>query len=923
MKKGYFVLSVITASLLFSSEFNTSNIKDINSTIFVNNDNNVSKMFALDEAIIVFKDGTMASNMVKTFQSIFGTNMKHNEYNLINGMHIIVPGKNFEQIKSMIENIPIASTTIKSIEKNYANLSFKSNDTYYDKLWAIENTGQNVNNTSGTADADMDVDEAWKLEKGEQDVVVAVLDTGVDYAHTDLADNMWNGNSKHGYDFAGDDDGNNDDDPMPDTPYDDNGHYHGTHVAGIIGAVGDNSNGVSGVAQNVQIMAIKIFRPNGTAYSSDILEGLDYVSKQIDNGVNVVAINASYGGGGEQGDSMDEAIQKLGDKGVVFCAAAGNDGKDIDSDPIYPASYDATNIITVAASDQDDKLASFSNYGKDTVEVAAPGTNILSTYPDNKYAYLQGTSMATPNVTGTVALLASINPSSSVDDRIKAIEDNVDKKSTLTDKMSTNGRVNSYKAVKALSDDSNTNNSPVANDDNTETKYETKVTIDVLKNDTDKDGDSLTIKSVTNPEHGSAVINSAKIDYTPEENFSGTDTFSYEISDNNGGTNSATVTVQVDKKENSTPVANDDIATTNYNTAIIIDVLKNDTDADEDTLSIKSTTSPNNGTVSIANGKIKYSPNSTFSGTDSFEYTITDSNNAEAKAKVTVTVKEKSNNENHSPVANSDKAETKYQTKILIDALKNDTDYDGDTLSLKSVSKPSNGVATIKNGKVEYTPNKGFSGDDKFTYTINDSKGAETNSTIEVKVDKKDNTAPEANDDKATTDYESSVLIDVLNNDTDIDGDNLTIKSITKPSHGTATIQNRKIEYTPDSNFSGNDIFEYTINDEQGAVSSAKIEVVVKEKSNNEYHFPIIGNINSKSFIKLTTNYTKVIQSNYTEFKLANNKADIKVDNNGEIEVKNTKAPMYQGKFPIGSKVEVKQDRLEIQFNMTKNIWFK
>ncbi len=549
MKKKYLFISVITASLLFINEANASNIIEVDNKSFINN-SDTSKIFAKHEAIILLKEGIMSSEVIDILQNLFGSTMQYNSYSLVNAIHITVPNRNFEQIKSMIENVPMTDTMIESIEKNYANVLFKSNDTYYDKLWAIENRGQEVNNRSGTKDADMDVDEAWKIEKGNHDVVVAVLDTGVDYTHSDLADNMWSGNANHGYDFAGDDDGNNDDNPMPDKPYDEKGHYHGTHVAGTIGAVGDNSNGISGVAQNVQIMAVKVFRPNGYGYSSDILEGLDYVSKQIDNGVNIVAINASYGGsGGSSGDSMDKAIQKLGDKGVVFCAAAGNDSRNIDNNPVYPASYSATNIITVAASDQDDKLASFSNYGKKTVEVSAPGTNILSTYPEDKYAYLQGTSMATPNVVGTVAILASANPSSTVNERIKAIENSVDIKDDLTNKISTNGRVNTYKAVKSLNGDSDENSKPKANDDSATTEYETEVTIDVLKNDSDADGDTLTIKSTTKPSHGTVQIENNKVKYTPDNGFSGDDSFKYTISDGNGGEDSATVNITVKEKE--------------------------------------------------------------------------------------------------------------------------------------------------------------------------------------------------------------------------------------------------------------------------------------------------------------------------------------------------------------------------------------
>ena len=539
MNKKVF-LSIVAATMLATTGANASDIVNIKSTTTVQS----QQAFAKNEAIISFKKGTNIQSAIKTLQKVLGKFTYH-EYSIVNAMHIKVPGKSFEKIKKLLEVLPF----IKNVEKNYANQAFKSNDSYYSKLWAIENNGQDVNGKSGTKDADMDVDEAWKLEKGEHNVVVAVLDTGVDYTHNDLADNMWSGNANHGYDFAGDDDGNNDNNPMPDEPYDKKGHYHGTHVAGTIGAVGDNNLGVTGVVQNVQIMAVKVFRPKGYAYNSDILEGMDYVSQQIDNGVNIVAINASYGGGGgSNGDTMDQAIQKLGDKGVVFCAAAGNDGKNIDNHPSYPASYDATNIITVAASDQNDELASFSNYGKKTVEVAAPGTNILSTFPGNKYAYLQGTSMATPQVVGTVALLASLKPDSSVSDRIKAIVHSVDKKGSLTDKVSSKGRVNVNKAAITLDGGEIPNTPPVANDDSAETKYETKVTIDVLSNDSDADGDNLTIQAVSTPSHGNASIENGKVEYTPASGFSGTDSFTYTINDGNGATASATVTVTVKEK---------------------------------------------------------------------------------------------------------------------------------------------------------------------------------------------------------------------------------------------------------------------------------------------------------------------------------------------------------------------------------------
>jgi len=636
-KKSHTLLSVVASSILLSTlAISANGIISIQPPIT----NQTAPKFAPNEVIISLKDGQIDSskfeNLLKQF---LGENRySTTKYQTLGAIHIKSDNLTTSQLISLFQQ-SIFSSFVKSVSPNNIMTLNSSNDTYYDKLWAIENVGQEVNNKEGTDDADMDVSEAWEKTKGSRDVIVAVLDTGIDYQHSDLKDNMWQGNINHGYDFAGDNDGNNDDNPMPDEPYDDNGHYHGTHVAGIIGAVGDNSKGISGVAQKVSIMAVKVFRPNGYGYDSDIMEGLEYVSQKIDDGENIVAINASYGGsGGSQDDSVNDAIKKLGEKGVVFCAAAGNSSEDIDQNPSYPASYDASNIIAVAASDQDDKLASFSNYGKNSVDIAAPGTNILSTYPDNQYAYLDGTSMATPNITGSIALIASLYPNSTVDERKSKLLDNVDKKDDLNNKILTEGRAN---INQALGENTNPepNHAPVANDDSASTDYETSVEINVLANDTDEDGDTLHVKSITQPQNGTVEEkDNGNLLYTPNDGFSGDDSFEYTITDNKDEA-SATVSVTVSQKNNHAPEAKDDEATTEYETAVTIDVLANDSDEDGDSLSIVSTTNPTNGTAEIENGKIKYTPNDNFSGDDSFEYTITDGEK-QSTATVKVTVEE-------------------------------------------------------------------------------------------------------------------------------------------------------------------------------------------------------------------------------------------------------------------------------------------
>jgi len=633
-------LSLVVAAMLGSSCLMGQNIIDLTKNPLTQIQKN---NYAQNEVIILFKEGAKIPSYFYTIISKFS----YQQFDLANAMFIKSSTMSTQNLMQFFQAAQFSSF-IKNVTPNYEYRPLASNDTYYDNLWAIENTGQKVNGTTGTEDADMDIAEAWNKEKGSSSVIVAVLDTGVDYTHPDLSDNMYAKLAKHGYDFAGDNDGNNDDDPMPDTPYDDNGHYHGTHVAGIIGAVGNNNEGVSGVNQNVQILALKVFRPNGYGYSSDILEALDYVAQRVDAGDNIVAINASYGGGGSQDDATNDAIKKLGEKGVVFCAAAGNDGKNIDNDPVYPASYDASNIIAVAASDQDDKLADFSNYGKETVDVAAPGTNILSTYPDNQYAFMQGTSMATPYVTGLVALMKAYSPELGVDQIIDTVKNSVDKKDDLSNKVASGGRVNANNALQSDNggdngggNDEDTNHAPVANDDSATLDEDSSATIDILANDSDSDGDAITIDSLSNPEHGTVTKNSDNtVTYTPDSNYHGDDSFTYTISDSKGATSSATVSLTINAV-NDAPVAKDDSATTQENEKVVIDVLANDSDVDNDSLSIVSTSNPSHGSVKISSNKIEYTPDDGFSGDDSFTYTIEDPSGAQASAKVSVTVEKK------------------------------------------------------------------------------------------------------------------------------------------------------------------------------------------------------------------------------------------------------------------------------------------
>jgi subtilisin family serine protease len=302
------------------------------------------------------------------------------------------------------------------------------NDSYFGALWGMDNTGQPVEGVPGTADADIDAPEAWNMLTGNEQVVVAVLDTGVDSSHSDLSDRIAPG----GFDFA-DDDTN---------PSDQDGH--GTHVAGTIGAHGDNAAGVAGVNWNVRIQPLRFIGEFGGTLA-DELDALNYVAQQ-----HVRIMNGSYGYFGPPSPAEKAAFAAA--KDTLFVLAAGNDGVNNDVAPHYPCSYNLPNIVCVAATDNSDQLADFSNYGKKRVHLAAPGVNVLSTVPTwfNPYGYemFSGTSMATPHVAGVAALALGLVPDLTTKELRRALLKGVDKKANLKGKVRSGGRLNAEKTLK-------------------------------------------------------------------------------------------------------------------------------------------------------------------------------------------------------------------------------------------------------------------------------------------------------------------------------------------------------------------------------------------------------------------------------------------------------------------------------------------
>jgi subtilisin family serine protease len=290
-----------------------------------------------------------------------------------------------------------------------------------------------------TTNAGIDAPQAWTHTTGSSSIIVAVLDTGIDLSNPAFAGRIWTNPNPaadaatypgdlHGWNFVA----NN-----PDIQDDDD---HGTHVAGILAATGNNGIGVAGVDWNAQIMPLKVLDANGDGSDTEIAAAIDFA---VQHGARV--INASWGGG-PYSQAVANAISYAGSQGVVFVTAAGNNGTNDDTNPFYPASYDLPNEIAVAAVNQAGGLASFSNFGVRSVALAAPGVNILSTVPGG-FAYMTGTSMATPYVSGVVALVAGLHPSDTATQLVQQVLSTTRPLASLAGKTATGGVVDAARAV--------------------------------------------------------------------------------------------------------------------------------------------------------------------------------------------------------------------------------------------------------------------------------------------------------------------------------------------------------------------------------------------------------------------------------------------------------------------------------------------
>ncbi|MHC4110777.1 MAG: S8 family serine peptidase [Planctomycetota bacterium] len=381
--------------------------------------------------------------------SILGSASVEQEYSIVPELCLI----RLPEGMTVEEGIRLLSESndVLYVEPNYEvkALSVIPDDPMFDSLWNMHNTGQ----TGGTADADIDAPEAWDITTiGDSEVIVAVIDTGVDYQHPDLAANMWVNEAEfdgtagidddnngyvddiYGYDFY-----NYDADPIDDAG-------HGSHVSGTIGAVSNNGVGVAGVCWNVKIMALKFLGSGGSGWSSDAISCIQYATLK---GARVM--NNSWGGGGYN-SALEDAIRAAGDAGVLFIASAGNGwSNDNDMFPHYPSSYDLDNVIAVLSTDYDDRLSDHSNFGITSVDIGAPGgdsgNKILSCDMDGGYTSKYGTSMAAPHVSGACALVWSVCPMLPHMEVKDLIMRTVDPLPMLAGSCVSGGRLNLHRAV--------------------------------------------------------------------------------------------------------------------------------------------------------------------------------------------------------------------------------------------------------------------------------------------------------------------------------------------------------------------------------------------------------------------------------------------------------------------------------------------
>ncbi len=729
---------------------------------------------------------------------------------LVSGLHEVpLPaGMTVEQALAIFQG----DDRVLYAQPNYrVHVTLTPNDARFTEQYALNNTGQ----TGGTPDADIDAPEAWDTYTGNPNTIVAVIDTGVDYNHPDLKANMWTnageipGNGVdddqngyvddiHGYNFV-----SNTGDPMDD-------YGHGTHVAGTIGAVSNNGEGVAGIAWDVKIMAVKFLDSSGSGTLTGAIDALNYA---VTNGATIS--NNSWGGGGYY-QPLKDAIASAALKDHIFIAAAGNDTNNNDSNPSYPASYDLANIISVAATDHNDELAYFSNFGALSVDLGAPGVDILSTVPTSGplsdpsgYKKLSGTSMATPHVTGVVALVRGLHPDWTYSQVISQVLNTVDLIPSLDGKTLTGGRLNAAGAVTGTPPPDTTGPRVVASSPN---------------------------GSVTGPVSSLRVTFNERIDTAT---FTLADIASFT---GPGGDLTATdvqvVAGSLDRQFDITFAAQSALG--DYQLVLgpdIADAAGNLMNQDRDTLNGEPTQDQYSAKFTIAEIL-------TFSSTDvpkRIDFLWSAISELVINQDITIGDLNVTFNIRHDYVGDLvtyliSPAGVGYYLTIFNGAGANfeDTTFDDEaSTDIGSGSAPFHGSYRPVEPLSNYdglnargtwllgVDNYGFFNGVLNSWSMAITPGGGSPPAPPPPAPPPPNSPPQANPDSAVTDEDIAVTINVLANDSDPDGDPLTVVSVENLQGGSAVINlDNTITFTPDANFNGWASFTYTISDGQATASS-------------------------------------------------------------------------------------------------------
>ena len=381
------------------------------------------------------------------------------------------------------------------VEPNYiVHATSEPNDPRFPELWGLRNIGQIINGTPGTPGADIQAVAAWDRALGSRNTIVGVVDTGIDYTHPDLAGNVWSAPASFSVTIGGQTitcaAGTHGFNAINRTcdPFDD--HFHGTHVAGTIGAVGNNGVGVAGVNWFANVMGLKFLNASGSGTLADAINAIEFAIQAkaafSAGGANVRVLSNSWSGGGFSQALFDE-ISRANQNDILFVAAAGNSGTNNDDTPAYPSSYAVPNVVAVAATNNQDALASFSNYGPTSVHLGAPGVQVLSTLPGANYGYFSGTSMATPHVSGAAALLLSRCTANTA--AVKSLLlTSVDQTPALSGMTITGGRLNVGRAIEACGPAGNTSPLVTLTDPPNDTTYATTESVTLRATAADANG---------------------------------------------------------------------------------------------------------------------------------------------------------------------------------------------------------------------------------------------------------------------------------------------------------------------------------------------------------------------------------------------------------------------------------------------------